>query len=79
MPRQRSNSILEPVMKSAENRQAHIARTPRPHLAQEFEDRGGRDHAEAVCLKLLPDARRCAKGEVRPHVKARIQRERRAA
>lgn len=72
MPRQRSNSVLEPVMKSAENRQKHIARTPRPHLAQEYEDRGARDDAEAACHKLLPDARRCAKGEVRPHIKHRI-------
>lgn len=72
-PRRTSSSVLEPIMKSAENKQQHIARIPRPHVAHEYRDRGGDDVAETLCYKLTAHARMCAKGEARPHIRARVK------
>jgi hypothetical protein len=58
--------------------QLHTTQMPRPHLAQEFQDKGKVTDAENICVKLLPRARACAKGEVRPQVKNRIAQMRRA-
>lgn len=57
-------SNIETLMKTAENRRAHIPRQERPHLAQEFEDRGATDDADSISYYLKPHARLCAKGEV---------------
>lgn len=51
----------------------HKARVPRPHLAQEFVDNKQEEHAESVTFALMPHARRCARGEVRSHVKVRVE------
>jgi hypothetical protein len=60
------SSNIDTVMKTAEHRQAHIARRERPHLAQEYEDRGATADADSITYYLTPHARMCAKGEVSP-------------
>lgn len=56
-------SVIDVAMKSAEHREKHIPRTPRPHLAQEFRERGQLDHAESITYFLMPHARMCAEGK----------------
>lgn len=64
MPRRREKgSSLEGEMQSAELRK-HLALIARPHVAQEYRERGQYEHAESVCYMLTPHARMCAKGEV---------------
>lgn len=53
-------------MKGRENTVKHIARVTRPHLAQEYKDRGKEDEAESITRQLTEHARLCARGEVRP-------------
>lgn len=64
MPRRKGKgSLLETEMQGAEERK-HSAIVSRPHVAQEFRERGQFEHAESVCYTLTRKARMCAKGEV---------------
>lgn len=50
----------------------HRPHIERPHIAQEFRDKGAEDDSENICLKLLPHARTCARGEVSAAFKERM-------
>lgn len=58
---------LENIMKGREQGVRHIARVPRPHLAQELRERGQEEYADSLTYMLTPHARMCARGEARPH------------